>query len=104
MSTMTDDDVNNNGELKDPDKFMNFERFSPSTEDLKMLQDALKNSGTVSRGYVLMLDYSQITPEWLNSSPDVFNYIEQVSRTSHLSIFYNSGLSNHYYRKTSKKG
>lgn len=57
-----------------------YERFTQSLEKIQAYADFLKNVGTKTTGYCIMLNYSAITESWLNSKPKVFNYIEKVSK------------------------
>lgn len=72
--------------MNEDDKVITFDRFMPSTDKLKSFQEYLTSLGTKNTGYCLMLDFSKITPEFLATIPQVFNYIEQVSCVSLLCL------------------
>lgn len=55
-----------------------FDRFKPSVDNLASYQKYVTSLGSDKAGYCLMLDYAKITSEFLETCPQVFNYIEQV--------------------------
>lgn len=64
--------------IADNDNVLSYERFTPKAEQLRLYQAVLTKAGTATAGYILMLDYTKVTDEWLRSSPQVLNYFEQV--------------------------
>lgn len=56
-----------------------YERFKPNKDQLKLYQDELAKAGTLTTGYLMMLDYRDVPLEWFQSSPNVYNYINLVS-------------------------
>ena len=63
---------------EEDDRVSSFERFLPTQDKLKSYQAFITDQNTCKTGYCLMLDYTKISDDFLESCPQVFNYIEQV--------------------------